>query len=326
MKKVLALGLVLSLVLWAACGSDSTSSGGNGEKPVTRLVANTSTAAPTLSHPDEVTWSNVKGVTVTLARSGAVGKGVFKAAIAPATVDMKAIVKGDSILYLRFEWVDDSLHLWRDVWTLNNVGSFNFSRTFEFNEDGFYAMFTVDSSLGWDVWNWRSLTTNSGNLAEGFNFSGGQLDRDSGVQLLAVPNYDYVTQDESRPMWIHKTKAAFTDPILYKSDVDSAKYPGEGWTLGQKVPGYVIDLDVLTLLAETPESRWDIKTTFAYDHANHKMKLAMGRKLNTGFGDDLNMAPLDSVWLRVGVLDHQDSLTTNNSSQQGFSTPIWLIL
>jgi hypothetical protein len=324
MKKVIVSALTVFLLMLVACGSDEGPTDSNGST-VIRVVANTSVAEPTLSSPDETVWSSVGGTTIPLKRSGAVAKQEWRGATVPASVEVKAIVKNGT-LYLRMQWVDDSLHLWRDVWTMTDTNNYNFSQMDIFNEDQLYVMFTLPDSDWYDTWNWRSLTTSPAHLAEGYTYAAGTLTRDAGAKMAALNNKNAF--DDSRPKWIHKDGASFEAPLLYFSDVVTADLAnfGSGWRIGQRVPGWVIDTNIVTLLEANPESRWDIKASFAYDSTNSLMKLVLARQLNSGFQDDLDMSGLDSVQFRVGILDDRDELNQFNSSQQGFSDEYWLIL
>ena len=326
MKQVNLIFALLIAVIWIGCGGGST--GPNGDDPpiVTRVVANTSVAEPTLSSPDESMWSSVTATTVNLDRSGPIAKPLPKAALVPASVSVKAIVK-NSKLYMRFEWTDDSLHIWRDHWTLINNSSFNFTRNDIFNEDNFFAMFTKPGQDWYDTWNWRVLTTAPAGLAEGYTFSSGTLTRDAGSQILSIQNINPF--DPNRPKWIHQDKSQFTGPILYKSQTFEPQDIGDfgaGWIPQMKVAGWIIDLSVLENLQQNPQSRWDITTASSYDADSDVYKLVMSRALNSGFDDDMNMAGEDSVQVRLGVLDDRDELSQYNSSQQGFSNSFWLIL
>jgi hypothetical protein len=51
----------------------------------------------------------------------------------------------------------------------------------------------------------------------------------------------------------------------------------------------------------------------------------MCRPLNTGYADDLNLLPLDSVKMKVGVTDNQDNLSLGGSNR-AFTNEFWLIL
>ncbi|MDH4158582.1 MAG: hypothetical protein OEW00_15040 [candidate division Zixibacteria bacterium] len=327
MRKAILI-LIPCLVLWAACGSDNGTGTDGDDNQVVRVVANTAVAEPTLSSPDEAMWSSVAGTNVPINRSGTVNPAAPKGALVPGSVNVKAIVKS-ATLYMRFQWVDD-LDIWKDVWTLNNVDNFNFTRNEDvFNEDQLFVMFAApDAEPPWfDTWNWRSLTTNYGNRAEGFIYQEGVLTRDPGAQNFALPNKKYL--DTSRPRWIHVTKSAFTGAVMYQNEVldtDTASF-GADWVLNQRVPGWIIDSTIIALINENEESRWDIKSVFSWDEGSGTMKLVLARALNTPYGEeDLDMSGLDSVGFRIGILDDQDEISELNSSQQGFSNAYWLVL
>jgi len=325
MKQASLIVALLIAMTWIGCGGGST--GPNDDPPtVTRVVANTSVTEPTLSSPDESMWSSVTATTVNLNRSGSIAKPSPKAALVPASVEVKAIVK-NSKLFMRFQWTDDSLHIWRDCWSFISQPNYNFTFNDVFSEDQFFAMFTKPGQDWYDTWNWRVLTTDPASLAEGFTFASDTLAKDGGAQVPAVDNQTFPLS--SRPRWIHETKDAYQQPILYMSETIEPEGPGDfgpGWLPQMKVAGYVIDLSVVSYLESNPQSRWDITTVSSYDAEVDVYKLVMSRALNSGFVDDMNMASEDSVQVRIGVLDDQDELATLNSSQQGFSNSFWLIL
>ena len=328
MKKF-ALILIPCLVLWLACGGDNGTGNDGDDNQVVRVVANTAVTEPTLSGPDEAMWASVTGTNVPISLSCTVNPAPPKAAVVPGSVNVKAIVK-NATLYMRFQWVDSDLDIWKDVWTLNNVDNFNFTRNDDvFHEDQLFVMFAApDAEPAWfDTWNWRSLTTNYGGRAEGYTYQEGVLTRDPGVQNFAKSNTRVV--DPSRPKWIHETKSAFTGAVMYQNEVVEAAVAGfgTGWVLNQKVPGWIIDSTIIILINENEESCWDIRSVFSYDDGSGTMKLVLARALDTPYGEeDLDMSGLDSVGFRVGILDDQDEISDLNSSQQGFSNTYWLIL
>lgn len=317
-------GFILFLGLAFAVGCSEDDGVGPDPDPVTRLVASSTATEPTMSSPDEATWSMVTGTTTNLKGSGAIAK----TNAAASSVDVKAIVKS-SRLYLRMEWTDDSLHIWRDAWSLTDSITVFFTHNFVFDEDQAFLMLKMPNDPSWDVWNWRLLTTGSVELAEGKTYNGTSFVSDAGAQTPVKENIQLPPFEESpRPRWIHNTKSAFEESLLYMSEaVDgvSAGF-GTGWRVGQKVAGWVPDLSVLTLLQQNPESRWDIETVHSYDAGTNKYKLVMVRDLDTGFTDDLDLSTLDSVQIKVGVVDNQDDVGANNNSSQRFSDSFWLVL
>lgn len=318
MVRLFGIFLFLGLALLVACSDDDPV--GPDTDPVSRFVASTTATEPTMSSPDEPTWSSVTGTTVDLNTSGAIAK----TNAAATSVAIKAIVRS-GILYLRLEWTDDSLNIWRDAWSLINNTSFNFTRNFVFDEDQVFVMFKMPHTVLWDVWNWRVLTTGGAGLAEGKTFNDTSFVSDVGSQTPVKENARII--DDPRPRWIHTTKSAYTDPILFLSEsVEAQSDFGPGWQTGMRVAGWVIDLSVRDLLIANPQSRWDIEAVDSYNAETNKYKLVLARNLYTGFYEDIDLRDFDSVQIKVGVVDNQDEIGVNNNSSQRFSDALWLVL
>jgi len=161
----------------------------------------------------------------------------------------------------------------------------SFTRTYVFDEDELFVMFTMPDSDWADTWNWRALTTNPGNMAECFTYSEGTLEADVGVNNFAMENTDHI--DNSRPRWIHNDKALFQDPILYRQQAFEPETGGDfgtGWEVGDMVAGWIIDSTIIDLLNSSQESRWDVNSVFAYDGGTNKMKLVLTH-VGSGFGE-----------------------------------------
>lgn len=329
MKKILCTLLLLPIVLLFACSSDDDEST-NPTITTPRLVAATGTKPNSAGSPNDAAWTPVNGLNITLNASGSLAKpyATTMSASAATTINVKALVADDT-LFMRFEWADDSQHVWRDAWTLSNLSGYNFTQNMVgFNEDQLFVMFTAVDSNWADVWNWRALTTEGGRLAEGYNYANGQLARDAGGQKLADENITRPIYDEHRPRWVHQTQSAFTGFFLYLSETDSTNglVFDDNWQVGMTVPGYVIDDAVPGRVFNTPESRWDTWTAAFYDADADKYQLALAHGMNNGFADDLDFTALDSVKIKIVVQDNRDELSATNSSQQSSSNDFWLIL
>jgi hypothetical protein len=186
-------------------------------------------------------------------------------------------------------------------------------------------MFDSLESGGYDVWNWRSLTTAAAFLAEGMTYdTANGFDPDASGQLAYRPNPGL--GGGSVPTYIHQNGSAFTGYILYTTE-DMEIPPGfSDWILGQTIPGWRIDSSVVNLSSAIRGSRWDIRTVSEYDDGADQYIVVLCRPLNTGFSveEDLNMALLDSVEVKIGITDNQMSIETEGSNL-GFSDSFWLI-
>jgi hypothetical protein len=123
---------------------------------------------------------------------------------------------------------------------------------------------------------------------------------------------------------MHEDSSAFHGYILYQPDAAPLSALSTGWTEGQTIPGKLIDTTVYDRLVSTRGARWAIRAADDYDSTGNQYTVMMCRALNTGFDDDLNMLVLDSVKMKVVVLNNQVDLTmgTNN---RGISKEFWLI-
>lgn len=328
MKRFLVLMLLLPVFAMIGCSSDDDDGGTN--PPPTgppRPVAVVKATAPSMTDANDVTWDDVTPEEVTLARSGAAKSPGSKAAVVAAAVDVQAIISGTK-LYLRFEWDDDSLNIFKDVWILNNPSNFNFTRNPFSEEDQLLVLFDGLPDEAMDVWHWRVLTTGAAMLAEGYNYSGATYTRDAGAEEVAKDNYNF--GDNSRPKVVHKDGSSFAGNVLYQTDTVAAFTFAGGalWPNGFLVPGWYIDSTVAsrTLSGPQAQSRWDTQAVSDYDDTNGRYSLVLSRALNTGYADDLDLSPLDSVQIKVILIDDLEGPVANNNSNQSSSSLFWLIL
>ena len=328
MKRILIPIFLISLLVFAGCSSDDN--GGTNPPPVDkppRPVAVVKATAPSMTNANDPIWNDVDSAEVDLARAGAAKMPVGKSAVVTDKANVQAIINGTK-LYLRFTWEDDSLHILKDYWYLSDPDNFNFTRRTDYAEDQLIVLFDGLPSNAMDVWYWRALTTGAGNLAEGFNYAGGVFTRDAGAEVVAKDNA--VFGDNSRPKYVHKDGSNFTGLILYQTDTvaTSTFVGGTLWPDGFIVPGWYIDSTVAsrTLSGPQKQSRWDIQATSIYSAEANRLTLVLSRELNTGYTDDLDLSALDSVQIKMIVIDNQDDPLPNNNSNQSSSDLFWLIL
>ena len=125
-------------------------------------------------------------------------------------------------------------------------------------------------------------------------------------------------------------------PKLLIGDTNSFGNPvrdTHGWTIGQKIPGWYIDstLDNSGSYYENRRSsRFDIRSTSAYDDINNRYIVVLARKLNTGFTDDLNLTDSTTVTMKIGIIDnipaYDDTRFTEGNTNKGFTPKINLVL
>ena len=323
MKKLILLLMLGIPLLLISCGSDETSVV-NPPAVSSTISADTSASAPTLSSVNEATWNSVTATIIDLNSGGFTKEVSGKAAVADQ-IAVQAIKKGGK-LFLRLNWSDPDNSLNREPIVCNDTLGLSFtiydsvSYGRPFAEDQLFIMFEGAPGGGWDVWNWRSLTTGKAFLAEGKRYNNGVFTKDAGSQLPALSN---ANAPLNRPSYIPNDITSFSGYVLYSSDAIPFQTVS-GWTAQKSIPGYRIDTSVISNLENFPQSHWDIKTVDNYSGSSYTVVLA--RDLNTGYADDLDMSSLSSVNLRITVLENQISFIPTGSSNQHSSGVIKLEL
>jgi hypothetical protein len=334
MRKLVGFFLLIALSLWMGCGDDDGTD--PTPVPVPRVVVAQPGVAPSLDNADDGVWSSViaKGIAVSATNVPKVAVG--KAAAVPDSVYVKAIVHNDS-LYVRLVWDDASHDIWRDRYEVDTI-EIGFVRFFhdccEDNainrEDQLFIMFAGLPDNAYDTWNWRSLTTAVGRLAEGMTYQNGSLEPDS-TDLGTAPAIRHTPmQGTSQPQYMRNDSSEFDGYVLYTEynppyELVSLDAGSEGWEKGQIIPGWLIDTSVFNRSSIIRGSRWDIRSASKYDSSATEYTVMLCRPLDTGFSDDLNMLALDSVKAKIGVLDNQIAVGTGGT-RRGFSGDLWFIL
>ncbi len=366
MKKIIPALLALFVFSFIiGCGSDDN--GGSNGETTPRVVANTTVAAPSLSNPNDAVWSQVDSVSIDVSMTNAPRNIAPKVAAVPPSVQVQAI-KADNFLYMRVKWSDPSFDAWPNYFYVANITNIvNFTHETLAEEDQVFVLFEDTADSGYDVWNWRVLTTGAGGLAEDGFFNTSTLqdtiipDSDGTLgAVVAMQNYD--NQFTNIPFYVHKDTSEFnqdtsdvltgyalyTDDTLNTNDTLYIRYDttsiGEppndsiivdtvyvtalltdGWVEGQRLPSFVIDSTLKNKSNAERGSRWDTRAVSTYSDAANEYTVVLGRLLNTGHSDDLNMGTVDSVKVKIGIYDDQNSFSTGSTSR-GYSKEFWLIL
>ena len=311
MKKIIFFFILCGLLMTIGCGSDDN---GSGPDETPTVVANTTVAtAPTMSSPNESVWTSVAEYGLDLSSTINPVSPYAKPAIVSDSVYVKAIVKNDT-LYLRLRWNDDDYTVWRDYFEVaTTIPALNFVwQGGEFmgnHEDQLYVMFDATPEGGtevWDTWNWRVLTTDAegiGGLAEGMRFRNDSLIPDEGSVSPATRNTAIVG---TQPTYVHRDTSEYEGYILQIDSITSSYASTSGWTVGQKVPGWIIDRSLKNDAnpASRRKSRFDIKAVSDYDDETNEYTVVLARALNTGYEDDLNMSATTSYTAKIVVLNN----------------------
>ena len=366
MKKIIPALLAL-IVFSFIIGCSSDGNGDDNGTTTPRVVANTTVSAPSMNNPNDAIWNQVDSVTIDVSMTNAPRKVAPKVAAVPPSVQVQAI-KYSEVLYLRLQWADPSFDAWPNYFYVENITNIvNFTHQGLAEEDQLFVLFEDMADNGYDVWNWRVLTTGAGGLAEDGFFSTSTLQDtvipDSNGNLGAVVAMDNInTEFTNKPLYVHKDTSEFnhdtsdvisgyalyTDDTLKVNDTLYVRYDSisvgeppndslivdtiyvtplttQGWVEGQRLPSFIIDSLLKNKSTNERGSRWDVKAVSAYNDAANEYTVVLERELNTGHADDLNMGAVDSVKVKIGIYDDQNSFNTGSTSR-GYSKEFWLIL
>lgn len=350
MKRFIPVLVVFALGLWIGCDEDKGTDG-NGDEVTPRLVADTAVSEPTLSSPHEAMWDSVASVTLDV--SGGTPKlKPSEAAGRPLEIHVQAIKKGGK-LYLRLQWSDLTFDAYPNYFEVYEIDIISFPPRVKFRqdpdprtqEDQIFVMFDSLLEGGYDVWNWRVLTTGGGGLGKGYTYKDGALNVDAaGTASDSVVAYSNPSDGFGEPTFMSRDTSKFEGYILYLSDTarltdtirfeEDPEFPGDsvpityrnttGWELDQRVPGWLIDMSFASLSDEERGSRWDIKAVS--DTVAGQYHLVLCRKLYTTFDDDIDLSAMNSVKVKIGIYDNEEEDFGTGSDDIGFSEDFWIIL
>ncbi len=323
MWRLIQLCAIAALVLVVACSSSDDDSGPTGPSDTRqRVAAYVTTSAPATDDPFDPLWDSVDVDTVPIRRSGAI---INSMKALPTHFELQ-IIRSTERLFVRCAWADPESNLRiSPCRCISNDGTALFikdSSEFDFGEDQLLVMFDGAANDGWDTWRWLSYRTGTVGLAEGMIYRNGALIADAS----SIEVYTNNVVDAGLPTYLSVEGPDFTGDTLYMSEAttDWTGFQLSGWTNGQTIPGYLIDSAAARQVKASPQSRWDILSAWDYDESSGIHTVVLSRKLNTGFfsGDDVDLTPLDSVAVRIGMLDDLPDLLDNNSSQQAFTSEL----
>ncbi len=320
MKYIVAVLMLAAVAIIAGCGGNSSTNPPTTSLPV--VTANTTAGSPSVTDANSTVWSGVASTTMNVSSTISPKIVAGKSSNVSATVAVQAIVSNDS-LFIRLRFADATHSIWRDYYEVSSDSPFVSFTSYEDleNEDQVFLMFDGGSTFGWDVWNWRALTTDAegvGGLAEGMKYLNGTLTSDVGSAAVATHNNGIAGTPQ--PTYVSSDTTEFNGTIL-RSDSITSVYPLTGWTIGQKVPGWIIDPQMKESgsLHETQRaSRFDIRAASAYDSNTDMYTVVMASKLNTGYADDIDLSTKTSITAKIGIFDNQIDFATGGSGR-GFT-------
>ena len=324
-RTIRLLGLLTTAALLAGCGGDDTPTGPQPE-PAVRVQAAALTGAPSMATVNDVLWNTITPVAIDISTLNA-PKVVPGAAVSlPDSVYVQAGVFNDS-LYLRIRWNDNSHDILHNHYYVSDTSlPVNFTYDITRKEDHLLVLFTGPSDTTWDVWHWRSLTTAYAFVAEGQRLVGDSLVPDTNDPVILPARENPRIGTSQQPTFVHKDGPLFTDTIMYWGDqANSTNFINDTlWQMGQIVPGWLIDTSVVNDPPDRRLSRWDIRSIFGYSAQDAQYTVVLCRPLSTGYSDDLDLLPLDSVQAKIGILDNLDRLS-QAGGQRGFTKAFWFI-
>lgn len=332
MHKYLILLFSLLLICFAGCGGDDDGGGGGGTTTPT-ITVNSTAGSPDYTDPNDAVWNSVTAVSVDVSGANTPKVSGRTASSIPTSVAVKMVESNDS-LFVQLSWTDPDNDIWPDYFEIDDADppiGFSYPGQIVY-EDQVFVMFDGGETFGWDVWNWRSFTTDAGGLAEGMKYTNSIMTTDAGGAAVATRNNNIFDE----PTYIHRDTSEFSNNrFMYLEDViqlnseiwagtDSAKPARNttGWVLGQRVPGYIIDSALNnddSINESRRASRFDIRASSVYSAGAYTIVLAA--KLNTGQTDDLNLSTLSTVKMKIGIFDGQEEFS-QGSSNRGFTPEI----
>ncbi|MBU0983579.1 MAG: hypothetical protein KKA42_06890 [candidate division Zixibacteria bacterium] len=324
MKSLVLLFLGLCLAFVAGCGGDDD----GGVTPVPSKPVVTAVAAashPSLTSPDGAVWTGITPVAVEVTATSFVGKQVVRSTAATAdSLMVQAAVYNDS-LYVRIVWEDATHDVFPDRWALTEFQILGddtlaiFLRdTIASKEDQVLLMFENTADTSWDVWCWRSVTTDGVWRAEGATFAEGELTLDAGSNFAVMENYFAGT-----PVYIHEDSSEFTGYLLHypedTRDFNILVRSIRTWEVGDLIPGWYMDT-LWSLGPTTATARGSLLDTRAVSSYSGGMyTLVLCRALNTGFADDLVLTSGATINMRLALTNNLDFRFDAGSSNQGFT-------
>jgi hypothetical protein len=223
----------------------------------------------------------------------------------------------------------------------------------EQSEDQLFVMFKDTVGGYWDTWNWRSLPL----VADAAGSKVVEIALENTPVAGSEPTYVhedtsefngfalYMSERLNRlEIWFDTTDFIDTimvdtfDTLIVENDTfydtvvtDTVyellerKWPlTSGWTVGQRVPGWLIEDGAQFYTEEDLGSRWDTRAVMDFDSTDGVYTVVLKRKLATGYDDDLDMSTLDSIMTRVVILNNGSDIYRADT-WRGVSKDIWLV-
>lgn len=317
MKKFLLAGSLLSLLGTFGCSSDDTPNG-PGTDPIPTVQVTALSSAPNLTAVGDNVWNTLPITGIDISTLNAPKEVPAKIASMTDSIWVQAGTFNDS-LYLKIWWNDGSHDIMADAYRVLDTitGNATWDHDLFRDEDHLLVMFAGLPNDAWDTWHWRSLTTAYSYLAEGQTFSGGILTPDNDTSTMKAVWENEEIPGTTLPSFIHEDASAFTGQILYRGDEISLTGNTTGWTIGDLVPGWMVDTSTYKQPESLRRSRWDIRSTFEYNIELNRYTVVMCRPM-AGYSDDLSFTVGDTVTSKIGITDDLDDIGESGSGR-GFT-------
>jgi len=323
MKKLIWPLLALLAIWGASCSSDDNgTNGGDGDSTtVVRLVADNQAVKPSMTNANDPVWFTVDSAEVEIGGTAVYG---INPNLGKQDVTLRAIKASDT-LYLWAKWHDATANIWGGYIRKSPL-EYNWdSATFTY-DDQFFVLLDKDNdgvlTGPMDVWNWLSTKTAPGFMAQDENWDGLTHSLDAAQPNMYVYRRNWLNF-EQKPKWMHTDSSEYTAPVLYLEDTTEIDILMD-WPTGFKLPGYATDSTIHSSPDRGLSSLHDVTSISKYDstgadQTNYTWTVVFARALNTTHVDDVNLAGLDSIQVRIEA-------THNGSDDHSGSAPFYIIL
>ena len=320
MKKVFLIMLLITAIGTFAVHQASIAKAKPGDLVLTSMKVNS-----TPSDAGSSQWSKAKESKIALTGAGTVeGKSL--------QLKAKSVYTNDEI-FLRLEWADKDKTLnkkrWKHTggkwskfkgdedrlgvtWEINRIDKFatkgcavlchNESKN---EKEWYYAVSSSKEKA--DMWHWKSVRSNPvGYTEDGFVTTNPSKKPEEGRKRDAGSGKakSNLTKDKSGPAFMQNPSrsASVVDALLVSEAVEITA--GTSFQDGQEIPGYMLN-------AGWKGSFADVKTKGVWK--NGKWTLVMSRKLDTGYGDDVQFNTRKKYPFAVAVFDNAHEHNSYNS-------------
>jgi hypothetical protein len=325
-------------VMQYGCGGNGDDGNGNGPGPVPepRLVV-TAHQDPTFDNAlDSPVWDSIDAETVPVGTDNNYNANTLYTETLNA--DLKALVAGDSILYIMVKWSDNSednrfgeLHA---TWA-NDIEWETVDTTDIRNEDRFYIMFDDGGAGGADcahychssselssagrrhyglpgdaadIWQWKAHRTGLGKFAEDMHLTDTMILQDPQV-ASSDSLYFGNLKTNLKATYMHEDGITYEGAGLLESETTNGLFtPYDNnldWVTfppNQDPIGKYLPGYFIYDESGADGSRWDVRAASQHDGSN--WTVVFRRALTTADADDIDLSSVDSIQISIAITDN----------------------